>query len=332
MFVFKSLVFQLDLSRYQGQWFEIPNIEKLSNCAAFAQIDSSFDKVALLPLGEHSALLNLKSNLQSKIDVIFPILHGPFGEDGAIQGLAKFCHIPCVGPGILGSSIGMDKDVFKTILRQNNIQVSPSITLYKHQMDNFSPSDVEHLGLPLYVKPCNMGSSVGVSKVSEITELKEAIEQAFQYDQKLLIEQQIIGRELEIAVLGNQDIQTSSIGEVLPQSDFYSYKSKYEDQENQTQIPAQLSEALQKKIAVIAKKTYQSCQLSGLTRVDVFLTQTNQIIVNEVNTLPGFTNISMFPQLWAHCGLEPGALMTRLINLAFEQFQNTQVRTEFTSM
>ncbi|NRB79382.1 MAG: D-alanine--D-alanine ligase [Saccharospirillaceae bacterium] len=315
----------------QGQWFEIPTIEQLADCARNTTIADHFDQVALLALGKHSALLNLTSNKQCKIDVLFPILHGPFGEDGAIQGLAKFCHLPCVGPGILGSSIGMDKDVFKTILRQNDIQVSPSITLHKHLLEQFKLSDVGHLGLPLYVKPCNMGSSVGVSKVNKIDDLQNAIDIAFQYDQKILIEQQITGRELEIAVLGNHDIQTSSIGEVLTQSDFYSYASKYEGQENQTQIPAILTDELQKNISSIAKKTYQACQLSGLARVDVFLTADNQVIVNEVNTLPGFTNISMYPQLWNHAGLTSSDLMTRLIDLAIEQFNNTQVSMDCTS-
>jgi len=310
-----------------GLWFNIPNIDALSQCAKLGQINQTFNQVALLPQGPNSTLFNLSTNQTSKIDVIFPILHGPFGEDGAIQGLAKFCHLPCVGPGILGSSIGMDKDVFKTILRQNKINVSPSITLLKHEFDQFSSSDIAHLGFPVYVKPCNMGSSVGVSKVSSLDDLNDAIKQAFEYDQKILIEQQVIGRELEIAVLGNQQIQVSSIGEILPQSNFYSYESKYLDQQTQTQIPAQLTQTQQSNIINVAKKTYQACQLSGLTRVDVFLAQDDSIIINEVNTLPGFTNISMYPQLWEHAGLSATSLMTRLIELAVEQFSTSKVST-----
>ncbi|BCE01945.1 D-alanine--D-alanine ligase family protein [Marinicellulosiphila megalodicopiae] len=311
-----------------GQWFHVENINQLEICAQKGEIGTDFNQVSMLPQGPGSPLLNLVTQHPLTIDVFFPILHGPFGEDGAIQGLAKFCHIPCVGPGILGSSIGMDKDVFKMILRQNNIPVSPSITVHKHNLINFDVSEIKHLGLPVYVKPCNMGSSVGVSKVKTIDELNAALVNAFQYDQKVLIEQQVIGRELEIAILGNNDIQTSTIGEVLPQTDFYSYESKYLDQTSQTQIPAKLNEKQIALIKEIAVRTYQSCQLSGLTRVDVFLTDDDQIIVNEVNTLPGFTNISMYPQLWEHAGLSPRNLMSKLIELAFEQFTATQVSTD----
>ena len=314
-----------------GQWFQFTSLQQLEYCAQHGKINDSLTKVNLVVNGKHSYLANQNSSQKiSHIDVLFPILHGPFGEDGAIQGLAKLCYIPCVGPGILASALCMDKDVFKDILRSQDIQVSPSITLYKHKQQQINIAEiVEQFGLPLYVKPCNMGSSVGVSKVEHSQHLAAAITEAFRYDQKLLIEKQIIGRELEIAVLGNQRIKTSVIGEVIAGEQFYSYESKYLDNHQATTIiPAQLTAKQQQKITQIAIDSYQAAQLAGLSRVDIFLTEQDQVIVNEINTLPGFTNISMYPQLWQHSDLQPTDLMDELIKLAIQQFSFQKVATD----
>ena len=312
----------------QGQWLQFSDTQQLAECANKGKLSDNLTPVVLLPQGANSVLMQLnQASKTQKIDILFPIIHGPFGEDGAIQGLAKFCNIPCVGPSILGSAICMDKDVIKNILRCHDIKVSPSVTVYKHQQNQIDCNDIiRQFGLPLYVKPCNMGSSVGVSKVQQQEQLHDALQLAFQYDQKVLIEKQIVGRELEVALLGNQSVTASSIGEVIVGEQFYSYQSKYlNDQDARTQIPAQLSIQDRQTIVEVALKSYQAAQLSGLSRVDVFFTANKQVIVNEINTLPGFTDISMYPQLWQHAGLPPTQLMDRLIELAEEQFRTSKV-------
>lgn len=277
------------------------------------------------------------------VDVIFPILHGTYGEDGSVQGLLKLLGIPYVGPDPLGSTVGMDKDVMKRLLRDAGIPnarfraylrpkavtafaLSPddSGELQRPQANHPVPDEaralVNELGLPLYVKPANMGSSVGISRVKQIEDLAAAVHEALLYDNKILIEENIVGREIECAVLGNESPEASIAGEIIPKDGFYSYEAKYLDEKGAAlEIPAKISDAELKKVQEISIRTYQALCLEGMSRVDMFLRPSGEIYINEVNTIPGFTGISMYPKLWEHSGLPLPRLLDRLIELALER-------------
>lgn len=254
-------------------------------------------------------------------DVILPILHGPNGEDGSVQGLAQLLHIPIVGCGVIGSAVCMDKDVAKRLLRYADIPVADWVTYRKgEELPDFAHLTLE-LGNPLFVKPANMGSSVGVSKVTDKQSFEEAMEQALQHDHKIIIEQGISGRELECAVLGNDKPEASGVGEIKADREFYSYESKY-DPESTTDVvvPAEnLDEEMVERIRELAVKAYTLLECRGFARADVFLADDGTVFVNELNTLPGFTNISMYPKLWRERGLHYPTLIDRLITLALEE-------------
>jgi len=255
------------------------------------------------------------------IDVVFPVLHGPNGEDGAVQGLVEMLNLPYVGADILGSAMAMDKDVAKTLMSAAGLNVTKSKTLY--QTSEISYEELEdELGKPLFVKPANMGSSVGVHKVSTAREFEAAIQDAFRFDNKVLVEEAIDGREIECAVLGLDDIQVSSPGEIKS-AEVYSFEEKYSDSsETQLDIPAKgIDTKLLAKIKETAKKTFTTVQCSIMARVDMFLTIEGKIYVNEINTIPGFTNISMYPKLWEYDGLYYSDLITKLLELAIERYQ-----------
>lgn len=258
-----------------------------------------------------------------KIDVALPILHGPFGEDGTIQGLFEMLNIPYIGPGVLGSAVCMDKEVMKRLLQNANIATAPYKTFKIHQKDNIIANDIfEELGETLFVKPANMGSSVGVKKVKDPTELIEATNNAFKYDTKIIIESAIEGLEIECAILGNHEPQASIIGQIIPRpGDFYSYEAKYLDENGAIlQIPAKISDQATQKARDVAIRTFQVLECKGLSRVDMFVTNNDEIIVNEVNTIPGFTKISMYPKLWQASGMAYSDLISKLIDLAIENF------------
>ncbi len=255
-------------------------------------------------------------------DVIFPVLHGPFGEDGSMQGVFKILGVPFVGPSVLGSAVGMDKDIMKRLLNEAGIKNAKSIVL--RTGDKISFDQVKKtLGLPVFVKPANLGSSVGVSKVKNEIDWKKAIKNAFLYDSKVLVEEMVVGRELECAVLGNENPKASKIGEVIVNTEFYSYDTKYINADGAvTEIPAKnLPKNIEKKIQDIAIRTFQTLNCEGLSRVDVFLKDNGDVYVNEINTLPGFTNISMYPKLWEVSGLPLPGLLDTLIKLALERFK-----------
>ncbi len=251
-------------------------------------------------------------------DAIFPVLHGPNGEDGTIQGLIQLLGLPFIGSGILSSSICMDKDVTKRLLKEADIGVANWLTM--HDACDISYEEaIQQLGDVLFVKPANMGSSVGVHKVTDKSSWVAAIRDAFTHDGKVLVEQAVIGRELECAVLGNQEAITSGIGEVKA-VDFYSFEEKYADtSQTDVVIPAQLNAASIQLLKDIALKVYKVLNCRGLSRVDMFLVEDSTVLVNEVNTLPGFTSISMYPKLWAHEGLSNSELINRLIQLSIDQ-------------
>jgi D-alanine-D-alanine ligase len=263
----------------------------------------------------------------NKIDIIIPILHGPFGEDGTIQGLLKLAGIPFVGSSVLGSAVSFDKDVTKRLLTEAGIPNTKFVTLKKENKISFSEIK-KILGLPMIVKPANSGSSVGISKVKNEKEFIKAIGYAFKFDRKIIIEK-FIGekREIECAVLGNENPKASICGEVITNKkhSFYSYEAKYIDENGATlEIPAKISKGIEDKIRRLAIKTFQILECEGLSRIDFFLLKNGEILVNEINTIPGFTNISMYPRLWEASGISYSKLIDKLIELAIERFNKEQ--------
>jgi D-alanine-D-alanine ligase len=259
------------------------------------------------------------------VDVIFPILHGPFGEDGTAQGLLKLADIPFVGAGVLGSAASMDKDVMKRLLRDGGIPVGKFLVFRSHEKMPDYQTVTETLGLPLFIKPSNMGSSVGINKIHNEAEYHAGLKEAFLYDRKVIIEEFIPGREIECAVLGNETPAASVPGEVIPSREFYSYDAKYLDENGATlEIPAKLPPVLVTQIQILAVKTFQILECEGLSRVDFFLREDGHIFVNEINTMPGFTRISMYPKLWEASGISYTALITRLIELAMSRYKKEQ--------
>ena len=266
-----------------------------------------------------------------KVDVLFPVLHGTYGEDGCVQGLARMANIPCVGPGTLGSAVGMDKEVMKRLLRDANIKSAPWVSIRRRDKDDI---DIDHiisqLGTDLFVKPVNLGSSVGITHVTAPSQLAQAIEFAFEFDHKVIVEKRIFGREIECAVLGNDDPIASVPGEVIPKDGFYSYEAKYIDEHGATlKAPADLTDSEIENIKTISIETFTLLECYGLARVDMFLTSEGDVYINEINTLPGFTNISMYPTLWELSGIPQPELIDRLIQLALEKHrQDNELRSE----
>lgn len=332
----KNIIQAIDRDRFeltligidqQGQWY-------LRDLNHFLEHADDPERIALVPSeralslhpGHHAAFFESAPTEQitalSQLDVIFPIIHGTLGEDGSLQGLLAFAQLPYVGAAVLGSAICMDKEITKRLLIQAGIQVAPYIAVKKVLDDRklFEQATAQ-LGLPLFVKPACQGSSVGVSKVEDYASFHRALQLAFAYDRKVLIEQAIVGREIECAILGNDQPRASVCGEVITQDQFYSYAAKYIDGQSNTVIPANISAEAAAKIQAIALKTFVALECEGLARVDVFLKADGDVVVNEVNTLPGFTNISMYPQLWQASGLSYPDLISTLIDLAIQRHQ-----------
>ena len=250
------------------------------------------------------------------LDVVFPVLHGPRGEDGTVQGLLTLAGLPFVGAGVLGSAVGMDKEVMKRLLAQAGLAVGNYRCYRRGQAVNVARV-VGELGLPLFVKPANMGSSVGVTQVRTAEELLPALTKAWQYDPKALVEQAIPGREIECAILDGDPPQASVPGEIIPQHDFYSYEAKYLDAQGALlKMPADLTPAEVAQVQALSIQVFQVLECAGLGRVDWFFTPDGQWIVNEMNTIPGFTQISMYPKLWELSGISYGDLVNRLLSLA----------------
>jgi D-alanine-D-alanine ligase len=261
--------------------------------------------------------------LLKKFDVVFPVLHGPFGEDGSMQGLLRLTGVPFVGAGVLGSAVGMDKDVMKRLLREAGIPIGKFITVKAGDKTSFARFKKE-LGLPMFVKPANMGSSVGVTKIQNEKDFKRGIAEAFRYDNKIIIEEFIEAREIECAVLGNDTPMASVAGEIIANQEFYSYDAKYIDVGSVAVIPAEFDKKTMKKVQELAIRTFQALNCEGMGRVDCFLKKNGEVLVNEINTIPGFTDISMYPKLWEASGIPQTKLLDRLIDLAIERFNKEQ--------
>lgn len=260
----------------------------------------------------------------TEFDVVFPVLHGTYGEDGTVQGLFELADIAYVGAGVLGSSVGMDKGVFKDIMRANNIPVTKSGIFLRQDFEKNVAEIIDQAELiaryPLFVKPANMGSSVGISKCLNRSELYEGILEAARYDCRILVEQGINAREIEISVLGNDKPKASIAGEIETSAEFYSYEAKYYDKRSKLLIPAPVSEALMNEMREIAIKAYAAIDCAGMARVDFLLDrETEAFYLNELNTIPGFTKISMYPKLWSATGLPYRDLLDELISLALER-------------
>lgn len=279
-----------------------------------------------------------KETWEGKLDVIFPVLHGPYGEDGTIQGLLELADIPYVGAGVAASAVSMDKELMKTIFKQKSLPVLKWLTIKRK---DWQKDKEEILSLiqntfeyPLFVKPTNLGSSVGITKVHCKEELEKAIDLASSYDRKILIEEGLEGaREIECSVLGNDEPQTSVVGEVKPAGEFYDYDSKYIDQATQLIVPADLPEEVSGKVKQIALEAFKSIDAAGMARVDFFITKKeNKIFLNEINTIPGFTSVSMYPRLWEASGVSYPELIDQLIQLALERYQDKkQNKTSYES-
>ena len=283
--------------------------------------------LVLIPGGSPS-IQRLDGTAFEAPEVIFPITHGPMGEDGTLQGLLTQLGLPFVGPDTLASAASMDKDVTKRLLRDADLLVADWVMIHSWEQESIDfLAVVNKLGLPLYIKPANMGSSVGVSRVENHEAFLAAIREAFRYDHKVLIEAAIVGRELECAVLGNEDIAATSIGEVgMMTEDFYDYESKYEsDDAAEIRIPApDLDDQTLAKLILVAKNAYRTLGCEGMSRVDMFLTEEGEVYVNELNTLPGFTSISMYPKLWEHAGTSYKELLDELIRLTVSRGERNQ--------
>jgi D-alanine-D-alanine ligase len=335
----RSIFDALDRNRYEpvllgidrnGRWHHQDAARALlATPGTPLHLDAGAPPVTIAPGSEGSDGTLVTANTHEGVgalDVIFPVLHGTYGEDGTLQGLLEMAGLPYVGSGVLGSAAGMDKDIAKRLFRGAGIPVVDGFVL--RAGDARDHTDVarevrERFGYPCFVKPCNMGSSVGVSKARDDAQLTAALVQAFRYDTKVLIERGHEVREVEVAVLGNEHPEASVAGEIIPSHDFYSYEAKYLDEHGAAlQIPAALDDTQMARVRAMAIDAFRALDLSGLARVDFFIDKrTREVFLNEVNTLPGFTRISMYPKLWEASGVSYGALVDRLITLALERHQ-----------
>jgi D-alanine-D-alanine ligase len=309
----------------QGRWFFDEGARLLcGGDHARVEFGQRDNPAAIVPGAAHTPMVRLgPRRALGNIDVVFPVLHGPFGEDGTVQGLLKLADVPFVGAGVLGSAVGMDKDVMKRLLRDADIPIPKFQSFESAAKDKIRFAEVKRaLGLPVFVKPANLGSSVGISKVSNKRQLPDAVRDAFRYDNKILIEESIHGREIECSVLGNENPIASLPGEIMTRHDFYSYDAKYiDDRGAQLVIPADLSKGVVRRIQQLALKTFKTLCCEGMARVDFFLRGRDEVFVNEINTIPGFTKISMYPKLWQASGISYSDLIDRLIQLALQKYR-----------
>lgn len=295
------------------------------------------NEIDILSVGEQPKELQKLDNPMEtikKMDVVFPVLHGLYGEDGTIQGLFELLKVPYVGCRVLGSSVCMDKVYTKVILEKAGINQAKYVYIRKFNekyilideqfnekimnLDDISNEVQKIIGLPAFVKPSNSGSSVGINKAKTVEDLKNAIEYAGKYDSKILVEENINGREVECAVIGNEEVQASCVGEILPAEDFYSFDAKYKNSESRVVIPAEIDKEISENIRKTAIKAFKAVDGKGLSRVDFFVERnTNKVYLNEINTMPGFTTISMYPQLWGECGKSYSDLLDELIKNAY---------------
>lgn len=342
----RSVLANLNLERYEvtqiaithsGQWYSGPGaLDQLGSGSV-----NGLERVLMTPEPGDYWLYSVKESAgavslekYTELDVVFPVLHGTFGEDGTLQGLFELNGIAYVGAGVLGSAIGMDKDIFKQIMVANGLPVLKWATVDRSLIENDIDAVIQAAesvsAYPLFTKPANLGSSVGITKCRTRSDLYEGLMEACRYDRRILIEQGLSNpREIEVSVLGNDRPQASCPGEIIPGEDFYTYSAKYLSDNSQLLIPAPLPDDVSEQIRSIAVKAYKAIDCAGMARVDFLLDRENlAIYLSEVNTIPGFTQISMYPKLWEASGLNYPTLLDRLIELALER-KSDRDRTEF---
>lgn len=307
----------------EGEWVKGPMLE--APAESVKQLEFSQGE-AMSPAALAPAMF--KSAEESSFDVIFPLLHGPNGEDGTVQGMLELLNLPYVGNGVLASSAGMDKVIMKNIFAQAGLPQVNYVWFVRSEWQKAGETAYEkveeELGYPCFVKPANLGSSVGISKCTNREELAAAFEEAFQFDRKIIVEEGVTAREIELGVLGNDEPECSVAGEIVPKKDFYDYKAKYEDGDTAMIIPAEITEEEYSTLNEMSIRAFKALDCSGLVRADFFLTRDGKVMINEVNTMPGFTPFSMFPLLWKHTGVEYPQLIEKLVNLAIERHTEKQ--------
>jgi D-alanine-D-alanine ligase len=332
-----SIFKHLDRERYEA----VPiRIEKDGRWALPSKVPTALSAGEVLKQTATEALQTVEPTAavsRSGIDVVFPVLHGTYGEDGTVQGLLELADVPYVGCGVLASAVGMDKAVMKKLFVDRGLPVGPYLEVRRRDWDRDRVAIRRRvnteLGYPVFVKPANLGSSVGISKVKSEAQLDTALELALQFDRKAVVESGVPNaREIECAVLGNDEPEASLPGEVIPSREFYDYESKYLDDSSRTVVPAAIGESETAEVRRMAIEAFRAVEGSGMARVDFFLARdTGQLFVNEVNTIPGFTTISMYPKMWEASGLPYPELLDRLIQLAIERHaQKQQLRTSIT--
>ena len=335
----RSVLEAIDRSKYEltmigiskaGQWLMAGNARAVLEAGVV-------EEGGLLPvsLEQDGALVGREGGpVDQRLDVIFPLLHGPFGEDGTVQGLMELAGIPYVGSGVVGSAVGMDKEMTKRAFRAEGLPQVEYAVVRRHQWRQ-DPAGVQgrlenQLGYPMFFKPANLGSSVGVCKAHGPEEFRACLEEAAAYDSKVVVEAEATDcREVECAVLGNEEPQASVVGEIVPGNEFYDYNAKYIDDNSQLIIPAQLPPQVAEEVRQLSLRAFRAVEAAGLARVDFFVSRRDdQVYINEINTLPGFTPISMYPKLWEASGVSYAALIDRLIQLALERHRERQdIRT-----
>ncbi|MCM3239922.1 D-alanine--D-alanine ligase [Heyndrickxia oleronia] len=325
----KAVIQALDLEKFEidpifinaeGNWIKGPQIVgPVENVKALAFSDGQemVPNALSTSLGENTGY-----------DVIFPLLHGPNGEDGTVQGMLELLNLPYVGNGVLASAAGMDKVIMKNLFAQAGLDQVKYVSFIRSSWDHNNEEAYKkveaELGYPCFVKPANLGSSVGISKCTNRKELENAFIEAFQFDRKVIVEEGIVAREIELGVLGNDNPECSVPGEIVAKKDFYDYKAKYGDEETALIIPAEVSAHVYEELKSMAITAFKALDCSGLVRADFFVTRENRVLINEVNTMPGFTPFSMFPLLWKHTGVDYPELIERLIQLAIERHEDKQ--------
>ena len=326
-----NVILNLDREKYdviligitkEGDWLRVEAVEQIK--------DGSWRKsrvhAMLSPEATRRAVLFMEEGAvrEEKLDVVFPVLHGLYGEDGTVQGILELARLPYVGCGVLASSVSMDKLYTKLVADTLGIRQAAYVAVMRSELkelERVAERVEEKLSYPVFVKPSNAGSSCGVSKASNREELKEGLLGAAEHDRKLLVEEMIVGRELECAVLGGEDCRASGVGEVLAAADFYDYEAKYLNSESKTDIAPVLPEGKEEEIREDAVRIFRALDGYGLSRVDFFLTKdTNEVVFNEINTLPGFTGISMYPMLWEKKGISKSSLVEKLIDSALARY------------
>lgn len=327
----KRIIDNLDTTKYEAVPIGIDKAGRWHLCASEnfllnaddpkrVALNLSHEHVMILPKEEKGALVSFSGKTTPHIDVIFPVLHGTYGEDGSMQGLLKLADIPFVGAGITGSSLGMDKDVMKRLLRDAKIPIAKFLVFNKQDEISFEAVKQE-LGLPLFVKPANLGSSVGVTKVKNVLDFEKAKALAFQYDKKILVEEFIEGSEVECSIIGNSHPIASMPCRVIAKDEFYTYEAKYLDGLAIYEIPLKEPQAILDKIKRQALQAFKVLCCEGLARVDMFLKKNGEVLINEINTMPGFTLTSVYPMLWEASGFNLTEVSDRLIQLAIERHE-----------